>query len=48
MDIDRSLRLAAAVAAIPSVSMIGMHMHIGSQITTDRALRAGRWPRAWS
>ena len=33
MDIDRSLRLAGRVAAIPSVSMIGMHMHIGSQIT---------------
>src|SRR3954464_13158685 len=34
MDIDRSLRLAGAVAAIPSVTMIGMHMHIGSQITS--------------
>ena len=34
MDIDRSLRLAEAVAAMPGVSMIGMHMHIGSQITT--------------
>src|SRR3954454_11739762 len=34
MDIDRSLRLAGAVASIPSVSMIGMHMHIGSQITS--------------
>lgn len=34
MDIDRSLRLAERVKAIPSVSMIGMHMHIGSQITT--------------
>jgi diaminopimelate decarboxylase len=34
MDIDRSLRLAARIKAIPSVSMIGMHMHIGSQITS--------------
>ncbi|GAC1451454.1 MAG: diaminopimelate decarboxylase [Isosphaeraceae bacterium] len=34
MDIDRSLRLAERVKAIPSVSMIGMHMHIGSQITS--------------
>ena len=30
----RRSALAEAVAAIPSVSMIGMHMHIGSQITT--------------
>jgi diaminopimelate decarboxylase len=34
MDIDRSLRLAERVTGIPSVSMIGMHMHIGSQITS--------------
>ncbi len=34
MDIDRSLRLAERVKDIASVSMIGMHMHIGSQITT--------------
>ncbi len=34
MDIDRSLRLAERVRGIPSVSMIGMHMHIGSQITS--------------
>ncbi len=34
MDIDRSLKLAEHVVGIPSVSMIGMHMHIGSQITT--------------
>jgi diaminopimelate decarboxylase len=34
MDIDRSLRLAERVTKIPSVAMIGMHMHIGSQITT--------------
>src|SRR6476620_6504985 len=35
MDIDRSLALAEVVARTPSVSMIGMHMHIGSQITTS-------------
>ncbi|MCA1685104.1 MAG: diaminopimelate decarboxylase, partial [Planctomycetia bacterium] len=34
MDIARSLALAGRVRDIPSVSMIGMHMHIGSQITT--------------
>lgn len=34
MDIDRSLRLAEQVKGLSSVSMIGMHMHIGSQITT--------------
>jgi diaminopimelate decarboxylase len=34
MDIDRSLALAKLVARTPSVKMIGMHMHIGSQITT--------------
>src|SRR5262249_24322054 len=34
MDIDRALALAEVVARMPSVSMIGMHMHIGSQITT--------------
>ncbi len=34
MDIDRSLALAEVVAKTPGVSMIGMHMHIGSQITT--------------
>ena len=34
MDIDRSLRLAARVAADKNVTMIGMHMHIGSQITS--------------
>jgi diaminopimelate decarboxylase len=34
MDIDRSLRLAEAVTSTPSVTMIGMHMHIGSQITS--------------
>jgi diaminopimelate decarboxylase len=34
MDVERSLRLAERVKGMPSVSMIGMHMHIGSQITT--------------
>ena len=34
MDIDRSLALAEVVRRLPSVSMIGMHMHLGSQITT--------------
>jgi diaminopimelate decarboxylase len=34
MDIDRSLALAQVVARTSGVSMIGMHMHIGSQITT--------------
>jgi diaminopimelate decarboxylase len=35
MDIARSLALAEAVKGLPSVAMIGMHMHIGSQITTS-------------
>ncbi|HWE35718.1 MAG TPA: diaminopimelate decarboxylase [Isosphaeraceae bacterium] len=34
MDIDRTLALAEQVRGMKSVSMIGMHMHIGSQITT--------------
>jgi len=34
MDVDRSLRLAGRAVGMSSVSMIGMHMHIGSQITT--------------
>jgi hypothetical protein len=34
MDVARSLALAAVVARTPGVTMIGMHMHIGSQITT--------------
>lgn len=34
MDIDRSLRLAEQATAMSGISMIGMHMHIGSQITT--------------
>jgi diaminopimelate decarboxylase len=35
MDIDRSLNLAHVALKMPSVSMIGMHMHIGSQVTTS-------------
>lgn len=34
MDIDRSLRLAEQATGMAGISMIGMHMHIGSQITT--------------
>jgi diaminopimelate decarboxylase len=34
MDIERTERVARAAVTIPSVRMIGMHMHIGSQITT--------------
>ncbi len=34
LDIERTLRLAAQVRAIDSIAMIGVHMHIGSQITT--------------
>jgi diaminopimelate decarboxylase len=34
MDIMRSEQVAAAAVTISSVKMIGMHMHIGSQITT--------------
>jgi diaminopimelate decarboxylase len=34
MDIDRSLALAERIIGVKSVTMIGMHMHIGSQITT--------------
>lgn len=34
MDIDRSLALAQRIADLKTVTMIGMHMHIGSQITT--------------
>src|SRR5271157_1410566 len=34
MDIERSLRVAEAALAQPSLRMIGLHMHIGSQITT--------------
>jgi diaminopimelate decarboxylase len=34
MDIERTLRVAEAAVPIGSVRMIGIHMHIGSQITT--------------
>ena len=34
MDIDRSLRLAQEAVNMPGILMIGMHMHIGSQITS--------------
>jgi diaminopimelate decarboxylase len=34
MDIERTERAALAAVRIPSVRMIGMHMHIGSQITS--------------
>jgi len=34
MDIDRSLALGQAIKGNPHVTMIGVHMHIGSQITT--------------
>jgi diaminopimelate decarboxylase len=34
MDIERAERAAEAAVKIPSVRMIGIHMHIGSQITT--------------
>ena len=34
MDVDRVLRLADRAVGMPAVTMIGMHMHIGSQITT--------------
>ncbi len=34
MDIARAERVAQAAVAIPSIRMIGIHMHIGSQITS--------------
>jgi len=34
MDIERSLNLAERVKDLRSITMIGVHMHIGSQITT--------------
>src|SRR5262245_18178048 len=34
MDIERAARAAEAARAIPSLLMIGIHMHIGSQITS--------------
>ncbi len=45
MDIERALRASETVLNLQEVSMIGLHMHIGSQITTaapyaDAAKRA--------
>ncbi len=37
MDIDRSIALAERSRGLKSVSIIGVHMHIGSQITTTEA-----------
>jgi diaminopimelate decarboxylase len=34
MDIERAERVAQTAVTIPSVRMIGIHMHIGSQITS--------------
>jgi diaminopimelate decarboxylase len=34
MDIERSLALAEVAKTMPGLSMIGLHMHIGSQITS--------------
>jgi diaminopimelate decarboxylase len=34
MDIERTERLGRVATGMPSVRMIGMHMHIGSQITS--------------
>ena len=34
MDIERAARVAELAVTIPSIRMIGMHMHIGSQITS--------------
>jgi len=34
MDIERAQRVAEIAVTIPSIRMIGVHMHIGSQITT--------------
>ena len=34
MDIERTERVAKAAVTISSIRMIGLHMHIGSQITT--------------
>lgn len=34
MDIERALRVAETARTIDAVRMIGLHMHIGSQITT--------------
>jgi diaminopimelate decarboxylase len=37
MDIDRALALAERSKGLKSVAIIGVHMHIGSQITTTEA-----------
>ncbi len=44
MDIERSLNLAERVKDLKSIAMIGVHMHIGSQITTTEpyAVAAGK------
>ncbi len=34
MDIERGERVARSVLAMPGLELIGLHMHIGSQITT--------------
>jgi len=34
MDIGRAEQIAEAIVKVPSLRMIGLHMHIGSQITT--------------
>jgi diaminopimelate decarboxylase len=34
MDLERALRVAETALGMASIRMIGMHMHIGSQITT--------------
>src|SRR5215470_14437962 len=34
MDVVRAFRVAEAAAQVPAVRMIGIHMHIGSQITS--------------
>ena len=35
MDIDRVQRVAEITVGTPSIRMIGLHMHIGSQITSS-------------
>ncbi len=45
MDIDRAMSAARAIVKTPSLRMIGIHMHIGSQITSpepyEGAVRKG-------
>ena len=46
MDIERAERVAEPAATIPPLRMIGMHMHIGSQITsTEPYAERGRQGR---